>query len=290
LSEAALNSQSVDFSHYQPILDRMPFGQLPANFGQAVPDPVQAQTESQVQAEKEKLAKQVNMSCVNVTPSGKVAIGFTDLSDKAPVNYYLLVGSSGGGWTVLDANYDEEWAQIKKDDITITLKLGQGLVDTPPAHAVTAAATTPVAAVPAAAPAPDNNASELAPARPSFIKRPSYGGRPALNTASLHKNRAEADQLRADLEKLRAEGGDIKSYMDRLRERKQQESAEKAAVEQAARSQLQELARKITEEELKKKEREMNLSLIEQGARPISDIELTPEEEQALVDRGVLAQ
>ncbi len=123
-----------------------------------------------------------------------------------------------------------------------------------------------------------------------MIKRPSQGGRPTINTASLQRSRADTDQIREDIAKLKTEGGDVTSYMERLKERKAQESADKAAAEQAARDKLQELARKITQDELAKKEREMNLSLIEKGAKPISDIELTPEEEQALVDKGVLGQ
>jgi hypothetical protein len=107
---------------------------------------------------------------------------------------------------------------------------------------------------------------------------------------SLHRNAQETDQIRQEIKKLADEGGDVGSYMERLRERKAKEKAEKDVAEKAARDQLQELARKITEEELKKREREINLSLLEQGASPVSDIELTPEEENALVQKGILPQ
>ena len=263
----------------------MPFGALPSNFDPNSANAAQAQTDAQVQAEQQKLAKQVNMSCVNITPEGATAIGFTDLSEKPPINYYLLVGATGGGWTVVDADYDDEWAQIQKENVTITLKLGKGLIDAPPPR--------PAAAANAGAPAPEGSAvptNTVVSSASGIIRRPSKAGQ-ALTPGTLPASQmAEMQKMREELDKLRDQGGDVKSYMDRLRERKQQEKAEKAAAEEAARVKLQELARKITEDELKKKEHEMNLSLIEQGAKPISDIELTPEEEQALVDKGVLAQ
>ena len=273
---------SLPFSNYQPILDRMPFGAPPPAGLQSSGLGPQA-SDLQVQAEQQKLAKQVNMSCVNVTPEGTTAIGFTDLSEKPPVNYYLLVGAKAGGWTVVDADYDDEWAQIEKAGVAITLKLGKGLIDAPPARA---AAVTKADAAPTPLVAPTG----LVARATGLIRRPSEKGLPPAPRGPSAAQLAEMKKMQAEMKKITEAGGDVKSYRDRLRERAQQEKADKAATEEAARVQLQELARKITEDELKKKEREMNLSLIEKGARPISDIELTPEEEQALVDKGVLAQ
>jgi len=280
--ERTFTAAPPDFSHFQPILDRMPFGALPPNFGQAA-TAEQAKDAAQVQAEQQKLAQKVNMSCVNVTPDGATAIGFTDLDVKPPVNYYLLVGASAGGWTVVAADYDEEWAQIKKEDVTITLKLGKGLIDGPPTHdaaktAVTAAQpTTPAVAPP------------VAQAEVGLIHRPSLSGLSSVPGLRSLKN-PEPPNAGTGTASTRDPGGDIKSYMERLRERRQQETAEKAATDEAARKQLQELARKITQDELAKKEREENLKLIEQGAQPKSEIELTPEEEKALLDKGVRVQ
>jgi hypothetical protein len=284
----ASGAASQPFEHYQPILDRMPFGEPPpaANANAAAP----AATDAQTQADQQKLAKQINMSCINVTPGGLTAIGFTDLGEKPPQNYYLVVGDNGGGWTVLNADYDEEWAQIEKDGVTITLKLGKGLIDAPPAAEKAAAtAQAPAAAEPAAAPS-DPAASEPFRLKPGLVRRPAGSSRAPLNVVSLHRNAQETDQIRQEIKKLADEGGDVGSYMERLRERKAKEKAEKDVAEKAARDQLQELARKITEEELKKREREINLSLLEQGASPVSDIELTPEEENALVQKGILPQ
>ena len=275
------------FSNYQPILDRMPFGaDVPVA---AAADPALAQDAAQVKAEQQKLAQKINMSCVNVTPDGQTAIGFTDLSDKTPVNYYLLVGATGGGWTVLSADYDDEWAQIKKDDITITLKLGKGLIDAPPVSSRASVAQAATFASQPSATQPVPAAATANTLLPGLLRRPSQAGQAPV-PGVLAAQMAEMQKTREELSKIRESGGDVKSYMERLRERKTHEMEEKTAAEQSAREQLQSLAAKITEDELKKKEREMNLRLLEQGAKPISAIELTPEEEQALIDKGVLAR
>ena len=238
------------FSDYQPILDRMPFGAPPPEGGQAL-DPEQAKTDAQVKADQQKLAKQVNMSCVNITPDGGIAVGFTDLSEKPPANYYMRVGTASRGWTVLAADYDEEWAQIERDGITITLKLGEGLIDAPPVHA---------APVPAAMPPPVAEPAELKEGArqlpPGLIRRSS-----GMNPVAGSENPQQKSAL---LGTTVNDNSDAQSYMERLRERKAQETAEKIAAEEKARLQLQEIARKVTEEELKKREAEINLGVTEQ--------------------------
>ncbi len=279
------------FSDYQPILDRMPFGALPPGFGQVAVDPVQTQTDAQLLAEQQKLAKQVNMSAVTITPNGATAIGFTDLSEKPPVSYYLLVGDSAGGWTVVNADYDEEWAQIEKEGVTITLQLGKGLIDAPPvASAAPVAPAATVAQAPAAAALTAADPALPAEEPPAIILRPSQIASVTPPEPSYPATeKAEMDLRRDEIAKIKESGGDLKSYLQRLRERKAQERADKETAEIAAREKLQELARKISQDELAKHERAINLDLIAQGAKPVSSIELSPEEEEALVDKGVLA-
>lgn len=259
------------FEHYQPILDRMPFGALPLDFGKAAAEP--SKTDAQILEDQKKLAKQINMSCINVTPGGKTAIGFTDLNEKPPQNYYLLVGDSGGGWTVVNADYDEEWAQIEKEGVTITLKLGKGLIDAPPAGATVAAPAgkplAPIPPPPEAQPAPPAVAEGAPPepaVKPGIVKAPALAGRPSLDFSGLKRARQETEQIRADMEKVQSEGGDVVSYMERLRARREQEKAQAAAVDQSTHEKLRELAVQIASEELKK--REMNQALMEQGIAP----------------------
>ena len=121
------------FEHYQPILDRMPFGAMPAVAPPVSPEQAAAAvTEAEAAAEQQALAKQVTVSAVNITPKGHTTVGFTDRSVNPPSNYYLRVGESADGWTVKDADFDDEIATLEKDGVAITLKLGEGLARHPP--------------------------------------------------------------------------------------------------------------------------------------------------------------
>jgi len=124
---AAMCFSMPDFeTAYQPILKRMPFGSTDIT----TVSPTNT-TDPRETIAKANLARTVNMSAMNIMPNGRTAIGFTDLSAKPPVNYHLMVGESEGGWTVLDANYEEETATLVKDGVEITLQYGKGLVETP---------------------------------------------------------------------------------------------------------------------------------------------------------------
>jgi len=121
-----------DFATYQPILERMPFGSIP-DITVSLTNTPDARAEA---AAKASLAQKIHMSAMRVAPDGRVAVGFTDLSTKPPANYYLRVGESEGGWTILDADYEDETAKIAKDGIEVDLKYGKGLIE-PPAPART---------------------------------------------------------------------------------------------------------------------------------------------------------
>jgi len=275
-----LAAPDASFLPYQVILDRAIFGKPPARAAAA---PVADEGAAQKQ-QAEALARKLTMCAVNRTPSGLTAVGFIDNEAKPARNIYLYVGDSSDGYTILAADYDAETATIEKDGVVITLKLGAGLVATAVPTAAPAAAAADRGTRPGARP----QAGEAAHAvRTGSIRRPSQAGMPPMpSVPAIYREQME--QTREAIEKIREEGGDVRSYMDQLRERRAQERAEKVAAENAARETLQQLARQITEDELRKQERQINLSLIEQGARPLSDIELTPEEEAALLEKGVL--
>jgi len=233
------------FGHYQPILDRMPFGVLPPNFNEATVDVATLKSEEQLKVEQQKLAKQVNMSAVNVTPDGGTAIGFTDLSQKPPVNYYLLVGSEADGWKVLSADFDEETATITKEGVTVTLKLGQGLVD--PAASAAAAAGKP---------APPHT-------RPPLLARPALSVPPVAAAAEARPSALRSLGITgASLRGLATKDGasekpgDSRSYAERLRERATQQTQAQLAAEQKMREQFEKLASETANREIRRREQE----------------------------------
>lgn len=263
------------FEFYQSIIDRAPFGVI-ASGDAAGPGGGAAAPEEQVKVEQEQLAKQISMSGITIMPDGTLAVGFADLSVNPAASCFLPVGKkSTTGWLVVDANYKQEWATIEKDGVQVTIQLGKGVIAAPPAAEAEA---KPAAAVPV-------EVEHAAAAGTGFgrLNRPSRAGLPPM--PNLKANLEKVKQRQAELAKIRAEGGDVKSYMERLRERNKAEAEAKQAAEEEARQQLT----KVAETERSKKERELNLELIRQGARPLSDITLTPEEEKDLVDKGVLS-
>ena len=225
------------FGHYQPILDRMPFGAVSPTANAAPVDPETLKNEAQVKAEQQTLAKKVNMSAVNVTPDGQTAIGFTDLSQTPPVNFYLLVGSVAGGWTVKTADFDTETATLEKEGIAITLKLGQGLVDAPGVPAAKTALSRfapPFATQPAAAALPKN-------------LPPNFGTSGTRTTGGGYQGSVPQPATAK-------ESADTRSYVERLNERKSQQTAALLANETKQRQQLEALAREAAANEIRRRE------------------------------------
>ena len=248
------------FGHYQPILDRMPFGALPPNFNATPADAAELKSEAQEKAEQQKLAKQVNMSAVNVTPDGSTAIGFTDLSQKPPVNYYLLVGSEADGWKVLSADYDAETATIEKEGVAITLQLGKGMVD--PAASVSAAAQPALArnrpTLPTLLPSPAE------PRSLSFARKPGAAGS-TLRGLSYPKDRP-------------ADASGSRSYTERLRERDTQKTKAQLAEAAKQQEQLVKLAREAAQKEIRKSEEEAALAAQEKAAQVQQEEAVVPAE------------
>jgi len=133
LAVCAAFAQSAPFSRYQTIIDRKPFGPEPVDFDPEA-DPATATSSAgggaeaasdQRSVEEQQLASSVRVSILNVTPSGAVAVGFTDTAVKPPENYYLLVGRSQNGWTVKSADPGTEQVVLEKGGVEVSVKLGE---------------------------------------------------------------------------------------------------------------------------------------------------------------------
>ena len=129
------------FERYRTILDRMPFGPEPANFNPDAPggrggaagdgvgeiDP--AAQEAMKSQEEQQILASVRISALNVTPSGKIAVGFTDSSKQPAGTYYLKVGETRDGWTVKSADAREMKVTLEREGVEATLGLGEGSGD-----------------------------------------------------------------------------------------------------------------------------------------------------------------
>ena len=267
-------AELAPFDHYRVILDRKPFGDLTPPKQDTPAAPVVDQTEIEEKKKEDELAKQIAMVAVNRTPRGKIAVGFIDKNAKPPRNYYLNVGDTSGGFTVLEADFEEETAMIEKDGVSIALKLGKGVIPKPEKNGQEATTANDNADPVAATLSPQPTRPALAPSRfagrsgmPGLRNAPSIGGAP---------------NARPGL-----------SYADRVRERKAQETREAAARDREAKRQMEAEVEKRLEAskaDAAKREREINIELIKRGEAPVSDIELTEEEDAALVEAGALPQ
>ena len=122
------------FAPYQTILDRMPFGPLPPNFNPDAPPGTAAasagatgEEEVQLTEDEQQIVSSVRVSILNVTPSGAVAVGFTDSAAQPPMNYYMKVGEKRDVWEVKEADPAEQTVVLVKNGVEATLKVGEGV-------------------------------------------------------------------------------------------------------------------------------------------------------------------
>ena len=216
---AVAERQPID--RYQSIIDRQMFGQPPPNFDPTKP-PSQVQKgasdEKELTREQEAVKSSIHFSAINVTPSGDVAVGFTDNSDsKLPVHYYLKVGEERNGWKVLEADPIKATMKVAKGDIEVALDLG--------ANSAKGGGSTARAGVNAA---PAIAANRRAGLLGGGFKRPWSGGaepRAGMLGASLRERRALREQARAEEAAKEKE----------LEARRQAEAAEKEKEREAQR-------------------------------------------------------
>ena len=127
-----------DFERFKTILDRMPFGRPPAGFDPDRPGGASesprgsegATTEAEVEASEieQQIRSSVRVSVLNVTPAGKVVVGFTDSSVQPAKNYLLEVGEKREQceWQVVDADPASRQVKLSKGGVEATLMLGGG--------------------------------------------------------------------------------------------------------------------------------------------------------------------
>lgn len=127
-----------DFERFKTILDRMPFGRPPPGFDPDAPGGSSenrqgaegATTEAEVEASEieQQILSSVRVSVLNVTPAGKVVVGFTDSSVAPAKNYLLEVGEKREQceWQVVEADPASRQVKLSKGGVEATLMLGGG--------------------------------------------------------------------------------------------------------------------------------------------------------------------
>lgn len=136
-TESSEKATDTSFERYKTITDRMPFGPEPSGFNPDAPPGTAPKgggaaagegglDEQQRSEEEMKILSSVRVSMLNVTPSGKIAVGFTDSSRQPSANYYLKVGETRDGWTVKDADARALTVVLaNQEGVEATLKLGE---------------------------------------------------------------------------------------------------------------------------------------------------------------------
>jgi hypothetical protein len=107
----------ADFSRYDVILNRRPFGEAPvadATAGENI-----AATAGPSFADTLRI---VAFTC----SQDDIRVGFVDSSKTPPKTYFLFVGENQDGIEVVSANYEEEQAVLRKDGEERTLRIGGG--------------------------------------------------------------------------------------------------------------------------------------------------------------------
>ena len=183
--------------HYQPIVDAKPFGDVAKQVSAE-----EAAKAAEEQKQKEEIAQKFRMVGITDYPDGTRKIAFLD-ETQGVASYLLGIGESENGFTLVEADYDAEWATLTKDGLTFTLGLGKGLIEKPDPEEE-AAPLAPLA--PAARRVLPQASAQSATAKPA-AKSGSFSAR--LRRREAAKVKAEAERREALAKDLAAENAKI---------------------------------------------------------------------------------
>ena len=185
---ASAVAATADFTRYQVILDRMPFG------AEAVPGPEPGKgPDGRPLPPPESFTKTLKMCAVTRNAlTGRLQVGLVDTATKK--NYFIAVGESEDGITVVDADYDNEKALLSKGEEQVWMTMSDVTTMaavTPPAGGPGRPALPAMAVPPPMAPASGPAAAPLG--------RPDLQVRHRDFTAGV-TNRLSGDALKKHLE------------------------------------------------------------------------------------------
>ncbi len=197
---------------YQPIIDAKPFGDMAAQVSADA-----AADAAEQQRQREEIAQKFRMVGITDLPDGSRKIAFIDETGGAFASYLLGVGETQNGFTLVEADYDAEWATLAKDGLTFTLGLGKGLIEKP-AQAEPMAALGPAAAAPA-------------PIRPAAVRPAAAAPAPAQGSFRARLLRREAAKAQAEAKRRAAIGNEIAAENAKIIEAQTQAAARRLQIE-----------------------------------------------------------
>ncbi len=250
---------------YQAIIDRKPFGEEPENFDPTLP-PQQAKEQQRAASavqnrsqEEQRIASAVRVSVLNVTPRGDIFVGFTDSSANPPVNYFMRVGETNTGWTVVSADPASQAVILSKNGMDVALSLGAGTSgnmqqsgrDNRNSFKNKAAGHAPM---------------QLNHIAPNTLATKTYDGVPAAAGAGSYRERLRARHLKQQADSA-AQKAEMEKQKARADEEKQRAAEERAAMRDQLAAIQETLSAARAERaalEAKKKEEQQNQPLAEE--------------------------
>ena len=157
-------SETPTREHYQPIVDAKPFGDVAKQVSAE-----EAAKAAEEQKQKEEIAQKFRMVGITDYPDGTRKIAFLD-ETQGIASYLLGIGESENGFTLVEADYDAEWATLTKDGQRPPSRLS------PPPRAASSRRPPPKAPRPNPPPSP-------APSPPASVVARPPRSRPRPNVA-----------------------------------------------------------------------------------------------------------
>jgi len=130
-----------EFSRYQVILDRMPFGEPPPPPSVVAP-PAQPPTNEPA---KNSVLHSLRICALREVGGGKVRVGIVNIKEKPAKSYYLYTGQMQDGIRVADVDYGKRMALLQADneELWIPMNAGPG-GPIPGSKPIVAAAAKPI--------------------------------------------------------------------------------------------------------------------------------------------------
>ena len=276
------------FERFKTIMDRNPFGRPPPGFDPDAPGGavdvrgganggVDAAAEVEASEIEQQIISSVRVSMLNVTPSGKINVGFTDSSVQPPRNYLMEVGEKREGcdWLVVEADTEKLTVKLSKGGVDATLKLGGGSgapADTKKEGEEVAKApgASPVQG-PVSGPVPRPGMPMLGMRRPPIAGAagPAAAGAPGGATEGMSGLDIARARRQERIKQMQVEAEQQRQAAEQAKREREQERQEREQAAEERKAQLAQLMQ--IQEELRRQREEKEKQQAEEAARQAAE-------------------